>query len=1137
MLTSDFIRTGGNVWTRAQVGGGGAGDDDQFDPGNYVNTPSFLGVPLVGRTAGVGTASVSDARTAGVAQMVSLTNTPMGSRQHVPYSTTTAGHIANAGAFADPSGANINTAYQFGTFGAEYTFDDDDDDATPNFLHAQALAAAFGAATAGGTGVVTQLQGSNVAVVVAINGVDVINLAADDINVADPNGNWQVNRTVAGVTSPPVNAGAGFNQFAYGVVQIFEGDIVTIFTTTAEAYEAAAGNEPGIAQYNFATTANAWVFVRDTATPIQNGDVDMDGDVDRDDFNVIVAGFPTNSFNSWGDFDGDSDVEVDDLDDLIAAGYPSGAGQMLPPSTLQEGDADHDGDVDKFDFEEWLGNAPANILLVSEESDVVDSNYTFEHLSLREALAIADDGDTILFAPWVDEITLGGTQLTVADDVTIIGPGADELTIDANHSNRVFTVSAGVDAAISGMTITGGGNVYTGGGILNNGNLTLENVVITGNTTTAGGFGGGVLTQNGSTGTASLWLINSTVDGNHAMHGSGLYLSVVGGDVEIVGSTISNNIGLGLSTSTYSAGGGIAVDGSNTGSIEIENSTFSGNQALFSGAIRLQNSQAAFTMVNSTVAYNIGNESGGLQRLNNTSAPILHNTIIAENTDHATGAKKDINGSVDTTNSTYNLIGSGGSGGLTNGVNNNIVLTSLQNAGLAPLGDYGGKTKTHALKTGSLAIDKGSDATALASDQRGYDREYDLAGVSDGADGFRDIGAYEAGLGTTLIVRSDGDRNNSINDKVTTDSLRLREALALAVALAGNEVISFDESLYAAAPAHIVLSYDGPDGGNAPDSLSIGVGGVTIAGPGAGDVIIDGNDLTRVIFINVTPGDEPILFEGVTITGGAVDVGAGIWIKAADVTLRGVRVVDNAAANVGGGIYSENVERLLILSSEISENTAGTTTGAGGGIYDVRELDSEPGLQIVNSTISSNSAAGASGKGGGLYLYRDADSSTVLLPIINSTIAFNTAASGGGIYSTTVTGSAFVQIRNSIVADNVNLSSVANNVAGLNFNSGTYNLIGLGGSGGLVDNVNNNIVLSGAETSGLKALGYYGGSTKTHALRYDSVAIDAGFDDFADDWDLESDQRGVDRISDSDYGIGDGIDIGALELAISEYHS
>ena len=72
---------------------------------------------------------------------------------------------------------------------------------------------------------------------------------------------------------------------------------------------------------------------------------------------------------------------------------------------------------------------------------------------------------------------------------------------------------------------------------------------------------------------------------------------------------------------------------------------------------------------------------------------------------------------------------------------NNLISTE---AGVAPLGNYGGLTQTHALLAGSLAIDTGDDVKALAfdllSDQRGEGRFGDGDGDDDA---FVDIGAFE----------------------------------------------------------------------------------------------------------------------------------------------------------------------------------------------------------------------------------------------------------------------------------------------------------------------------------------------------------------------------------------------------------
>src|SRR5207253_8446367 len=70
--------------------------------------------------------------------------------------------------------------------------------------------------------------------------------------------------------------------------------------------------------------------------------------------------------------------------------------------------------------------------------------------------------------------------------------------------------------------------------------------------------------------------------------------------------------------------------------------------------------------------------------------------------------------------SSNNLIGTGGSGGLTDGANGNQV--GVADPKLGPLADNGGPTQTHALLVGSPAIDKGNNAKVpgfSSHDQRG----------------------------------------------------------------------------------------------------------------------------------------------------------------------------------------------------------------------------------------------------------------------------------------------------------------------------------------------------------------------------------------------------------------------------------
>src|SRR5262249_2311646 len=74
--------------------------------------------------------------------------------------------------------------------------------------------------------------------------------------------------------------------------------------------------------------------------------------------------------------------------------------------------------------------------------------------SLRQALAVANDGDRITFAV-SGTINLTSGQLGVSKNVTISGPGADQLSIVGMPFRRVL-VAAVKAATISGLTIRNG---------------------------------------------------------------------------------------------------------------------------------------------------------------------------------------------------------------------------------------------------------------------------------------------------------------------------------------------------------------------------------------------------------------------------------------------------------------------------------------------------------------------------------------------------------------------------------------------------------------------------------------------------------------------------------------------------------
>jgi hypothetical protein len=102
----------------------------------------------------------------------------------------------------------------------------------------------------------------------------------------------------------------------------------------------------------------------------------------------------------------------------------------------------------------------------------------------------------------------------------------------------------------------------------------------------------------------------------------------------------------------------------------------------------------------------------------------LHNTIVAGNVRRTdTPIASDLVGAV-SADSSHNLVGDAATAGGLSLANNNII---GQDPLLAPLGDYGGRTQTHALLTGSPAIDAGQNAFAVDAD--GMLLEFDQRGV------------------------------------------------------------------------------------------------------------------------------------------------------------------------------------------------------------------------------------------------------------------------------------------------------------------------------------------------------------------------------------------------------------------------
>ena len=87
--------------------------------------------------------------------------------------------------------------------------------------------------------------------------------------------------------------------------------------------------------------------------------------------------------------------------------------------------------------------------------------------------------------------------------------------------------------------------------------------------------------------------------------------------------------------------------------------------------------------------------------------------------------------------------------------------------GIGPLQNNGGPTFTHALLTGSPAIDKGR-SPGVTTDQRGRSRTYDFSAITNAIGGDNtDIGAFEVNPPLLNLARS---ANNLVLSWLTNDS-------------------------------------------------------------------------------------------------------------------------------------------------------------------------------------------------------------------------------------------------------------------------------------------------------------------------------------------------------------------------------
>jgi len=285
--------------------------------------------------------------------------------------------------------------------------------------------------------------------------------------------------------------------------------------------------------------------------------------------------------------------------------------------------------------------------------------------------------------------------------------------------------------SISQLTVTDGyqapPSAY-GGGIWNESILYLFTMNVVNNMVVGDvsmSCSGGGIANSGE-----LYIQDCTIDGNtasdpdFAAFGGGIrnYTDAI---LEVTNSTISNN----LATGDGAFGGGCEVFDAGTGYAEFTNCTISANSVVgtttgYAGGLY---GYSGVTVTNCTIVDNSSNDHTGGIISGVASGVTLQNTIIANNTAPLT---PDASG--DFVSLDYNLIEDPSGTTFTGSTSNNITGGDPV---LGPLADNGGNTWTHAVLTGSPALNYIPPASCpVYNDQRNVPRPQQS---------LCEIGAYE----------------------------------------------------------------------------------------------------------------------------------------------------------------------------------------------------------------------------------------------------------------------------------------------------------------------------------------------------------------------------------------------------------
>jgi len=536
--------------------------------------------------------------------------------------------------------------------------------------------------------------------------------------------------------------------------------------------------------------------------------------------------------------------------------------------------------------------------------------------SIQNGIDAAQDGDTVLVFPglyseWA--LDMRGKGVVVRG----VG-GASAVTVDGGGNDSVFSLTNNEprDAAIVGLTISGGGNTGMGGGIkCFPASLVIKDCVISDNRASVAG--GGILVRNSLTNNieSDVVIINCKIENNKAddTHnltcGGGIAVTRGGVATVICCMVVGNEVG------PSSAGDGGGLYCRNNSYVCLYNCLIADNRADngSGGGLHAHNG-AHIEAVNCTIAYNSSGSGAVSIHLNNATANVT-NCIVWTDT-----GETQISNSGATVN--YSCV----EGGWTGGSGNIGADVGEEPRFVDPF------SENYHLLDGTKCKDAGDNSVVK------WDKDLD---------GRRriwrtvDMGCYE---GEWLVVPDDfSDISSAISDAQDGDVVALRDQT-----FSGSGNVELDT------------------GGKLLWIRSFSLDPTLCKIDGGGSAQINN-------IMSIRTGEtRELVIEGIGFQNGRASSGGAVYISGASPVFKNVIIANNSAGN-GGGVYIADGSPIFI-DCIIADNQA---SSYGGGVYGQNSATSPPfTITFINCTITNNNAVA---NGGGIYTHNWANDKCLIL--------------------------------------------------------------------------------------------------------------------------------------------------------------